>query len=115
MIVFLTLLPPALFETTLKVALAFPGLFCFSLTLTVLVVPAEIFPTDVLKLTPLPFSLSLTPVASASPELVILTLLVAVLPFFALAGPLSLTLLIAAWVGTTGTTVSTVKVLLAGV
>jgi hypothetical protein len=42
--------------------------------LTVLVLPAATVPTEVLTLTPLPLTLSLTPVAVALPELVTLTL-----------------------------------------
>ena len=54
--------------------LTLPGFFGLSLILTVLVLPAAIFPTDVLKLTPLPLTLSLTPEAAALPELEMATL-----------------------------------------
>jgi len=54
--------------------LILPAFFAFSFTLTVLVEPAETAPTNWLKLTPRPLTLSLTSVAAASPEFEILIL-----------------------------------------
>ena len=73
-IFFFTVLLPAFSEVTLKETLTLPGFFGLSLTLTVLVLPPEILPTDFFDLIPLPLTLSLTPVAAALPELVTLTL-----------------------------------------
>ena len=69
MIVFLTLLPPALEETALKVSLSLPALVGLSLSLTILDLPAGILPTALLALTPRPLTCSLTPLARALPEL----------------------------------------------
>jgi hypothetical protein len=69
-----TVLPLALEEVTLKVSLTLPGFFSLSLSLTVLVLPAAIFPTFFFAFAPLPLTWSLTPVASALPELETLTL-----------------------------------------
>ena len=71
---FFALLPPALAEVTLKVAFTLPGFLKLSLTLTVFEAPAGIVPAFFFALTPLPWTLSLTPVASALPELVTVTL-----------------------------------------
>lgn len=107
----LTLLPPAFAEVRLNLSFVLPRFFGFSFTRTVLVAPAAIAPARLVTLTPLPLTLSPTPVALAFPELVILTLKVALLPFLTLAGPLTLTLLILAL----RTVVSTLKVRMAGV
>ena len=71
---FFAVLPPALEEVTLKVALTLPGFLNLSLTLTVFEAPAGIVPAFFFALTPLPLTWSFTPVASALPEFEILTL-----------------------------------------
>jgi len=65
--------------------------------LTPFVARAATGSTDLLELTPLPLALSLTPVTLELPELLMLTFQVAALPFFALVGPVTVTLLIAAY------------------
>jgi len=67
-IVFLTVLPPALSEANLKVTATLPAVLGLTLMLTLRVAPASMLPTDALDLTPLPLTLSITPKASASPE-----------------------------------------------
>ena len=74
LIFFLTVLPPAFLDVTLKETLILPGFFGLTLTLTVFDLPAAIVPTDFFALTPLPLTWSLTPVASILPELATLTL-----------------------------------------
>ena len=74
LIVFLMVLPPAFSDVTLKDALTLPGFFGLTLTLTVLVVPPSITPTEVLKVRPRPLTLRRTPVAAALPELEMATL-----------------------------------------
>ena len=72
LILFVTVLPPAFREVTLKVALTLPRLFGLSLILTLLVLPPSILPTDLPALMPLPRTLNLTPFAPALPALEIL-------------------------------------------
>jgi len=74
LIFFLTVRPPASREVTVKATLNLPDFFGLSLILTVLVLPAARSPAFLPALTPLPFTLSLTPVATAFPEFEILTL-----------------------------------------
>ena len=74
LIFLVTVLPPALEEVTLKVAFTLPGFLNLTLTLTVFEVPAGMVRTFFFALTPLPLTLSLTPVASALPELETVTL-----------------------------------------
>jgi hypothetical protein len=73
-ILFRTALAPAFDELTLKVATILPVLRGLIFTRTVRVVPAGIEPNARLDLTPRPVTLSLTPVAVASPVFFTLTL-----------------------------------------
>jgi hypothetical protein len=73
-IALLTVLLPALFDTTLKVAMTLPVRTGRSLRGMARVAPAPIGPTGALSLMPLPLTMSLLPFAVTLPELVTLAL-----------------------------------------